>query len=645
LSTLISKRVARAIDEISLASLDSILQTLHETWRFHILTISRTSEFLFYFNRHFCKPRNIPTITELGVSLFRDQLLTRKTVCQRIQDSFIERVKKERGGEGTSLEPLLFVSTVLHSINGLFVIQKAYLNELRIAQTETVQLNSSSPVVRFVTIYHEELAKERHICQLTLGERSLPPVESLMQEVWLLQSKEKMLCSDQLKALLSTRDDTSLRLVYSTFEEVSEGDTFAAVVKQFFFDEVASCSSDIAGVERILELEKFKKRMREMYSESERNSRRCDALTKSFHDALDRITGVAEALTSYLEAKNATSDDVQFENVVDDIISVFKSLSDKDLFEVAYKTYLAKRLLTAGLTQLEEDRERLFISKFKREVGCSFTSRIEGMFTDRKASDEVNTLFHEFVSTSRSLPYELSVLVLTSGFWPQYLASSSSLIPDLQMGAQLFTSFYLQRHTTRRLEFCVHQGTCEVKVHLHNRRFDATLPVSCVGVISMFQQDEKQSPSAISEVLHIPLAEVIRALMALSRQCQTHNGLLCCDSRGVNSITQFWFNTDFRSKSTKFRVLEANLKEKLKVDTVRAKTDDDRKFKVDAAIVRIMKSRRTLSHSSLVMEVQRVAAQSFEASHDDIKRRIEHLLEREFIARSVDVAGWYVYVA
>jgi hypothetical protein len=644
LSILISKRVTLAVNEIGNATIENILQTLHETWKFHILTISRTSEFLFFFNRHFCKPRNMPTITELGISLFRDQLLMQHSICRRIQDSFIEKVKKERSGESSCLEPLLCAALVLHSVNGLYVVQKAYLEELRISQTELAQQSSLSPVEKFVTMYRDQLAKERQICLFTLGERSLPPTESLMQEVWILHSKEQMLCSEQLKPLFAAKDETTLRLIYSTYEQVGEGDSFVNVAKQYFFDEVVSCSPDLAGVERVLELESFKKRIRQILSECERTTRRCDALTKAFHDGLDRIVGIAEALTSYLEAKNSSSDDDQFEDAVNDVISIFKYLSDKDLFEIAYKSYLAKRLLTSGLTQQEEDRERLFISKFKREVGCSFASRIEGLFADRKASDDLNTFFHEFLTTCQPLSYELHVLVLTSGFWPQYQASSSSLVADLQAGARLFTSFYMQRHTTRRLEFCLHQGTCDVRV-TNNKRFDATLPASCVGVLMFFQHDEKCTPSTLSEALNIPATDVIRALMALSRQTPSHNGLLCCDSRGVTSATQFSFNTDFRSKSTKFRVSEISIKEKPKTDTIRTKNDDDRKFKIDAAIVRIMKSRRTLSHPSLITEVQRVAAQSFEASHEDIKRRVEHLLEREFIARSVDLAGWYVYVA
>lgn len=645
LSCLISSRVALAIDDVLSASLESILQILHDTWKFHILTISRTSEFLFFFNKHFCKPRNKPTITELGVALFRDQLLKQQSACHRVQDAFVERVKKHRIGENANLDLLFNAASVLQSINALHLVQQTYLEELNTSQTELAELSSTLQIDKFVAEYHTQCLRERNLCLSTLGERSLPSTESLMQDIWLLRHREKMVCQAQLKPFFVNNADVVLTEIYSTFEQVGEADSFIAVLKQHLADEVSACAADVAGIERILELERFKRRMQIMLMDSERYARRVEALAKAFQDAVDRLVGLPDALTAYLESRNTTSTtEEDFELAVDNVISLFKVISDKDLFEAAYKMYLAKRLLSSGLTQHEEDRERLFISKLKREIGCSFTSRIEGMFADRKSSDEINNDFREFMSLNPPLQYDLQVLVLTSGFWPQY-QTSFPVIEALQAGARLFTSFFTQRHSTRRLEFCVHQGTCEVRVTSHARRFDVQMPATCTRVLTLFSGEEKISASAVGDRVNIPTTDAIRSLMGLSRQSHTNNGLLCCDSRGVSPSTNFWFNAEFRSKSTRFRISEISVKEKTKTDVARVKNDDDRKFKIDAAIVRIMKSRRTLSHASLVSEVQRVASQSFDALPDDIKRRIEHLLEREFIARNVDVAGWYVYVA
>lgn len=68
----------------------------------------------------------------------------------------------------------------------------------------------------------------------------------------------------------------------------------------------------------------------------------------------------------------------------------------------------------------------------------------------------------------------------------------------------------------------------------------------------------------------------------------------------------------------------------------------DRKFVIEAAIVRILKMRRRISHTDLVTEVFEQCKFSVEAA--DIKGRIETLIDREYIARDPQ-PGFYFYVA
>ena len=55
----------------------------------------------------------------------------------------------------------------------------------------------------------------------------------------------------------------------------------------------------------------------------------------------------------------------------------------------------------------------------------------------------------------------------------------------------------------------------------------------------------------------------------------------------------------------------------------------DRSFQIDAAIVRIMKMRRRFAHEKLVSETTEQLLSHFHADPKQIKRRIEHLIERE----------------
>ena len=73
--------------------------------------------------------------------------------------------------------------------------------------------------------------------------------------------------------------------------------------------------------------------------------------------------------------------------------------------------------------------------------------------------------------------------------------------------------------------------------------------------------------------------------------------------------------------------------------------EEDRKPQVEAAIVRIMKARRTLDHNAVVAEVTRQLTPRFVPALALIKKRIESLIEREFLERDTHDRKLYRYLA
>jgi len=65
----------------------------------------------------------------------------------------------------------------------------------------------------------------------------------------------------------------------------------------------------------------------------------------------------------------------------------------------------------------------------------------------------------------------------------------------------------------------------------------------------------------------------------------------------------------------------------------------------DAAIVRIMKSRKALVHTSLIMEVVQQLQKMFQPDMKVIKRSIEGLIEREYLERDASNQQMYKYMA
>ena len=72
---------------------------------------------------------------------------------------------------------------------------------------------------------------------------------------------------------------------------------------------------------------------------------------------------------------------------MDKTITVFRYLTDKDVFECYYKGHFAKRLLLGQ--SVTDDAERQMLVKLKVECGHQFTQKLEGMFNDIRLSTEI----------------------------------------------------------------------------------------------------------------------------------------------------------------------------------------------------------------------------------------------------------------
>ena len=78
---------------------------------------------------------------------------------------------------------------------------------------------------------------------------------------------------------------------------------------------------------------------------------------------------------------------------------------------------------------------------------------------------------------------------------------------------------------------------------------------------------------------------------------------------------------------------------------IAGKVEDDRRYTVEAAIVKVMKSRRTIEHVNLVAETTKLLSAKFKPDPTQVKTRIEQLIERGYIERDEDDKKIYRYVA
>merc|ERR1719411_1120496 len=155
--------------------------------------------------------------------------------------------------------------------------------------------------------------------------------------------------------------------------------------------------------------------------------------------------------------------DAEVESVLDKSMILFRFLQEKDAFEEYYKRHLARRLLNQK--SASDDSEKMMISKLKSECGCQFTSKLEGMFKDMTLSNTVQDEFKTHLhNTNKNLKgIDLTVRVLTTGYWPGQNAPPSITLPRIPQDAfDVFKNFYLAKHSGRVLTLQPSVGTADL---------------------------------------------------------------------------------------------------------------------------------------------------------------------------------------
>ncbi|VDP98957.1 unnamed protein product [Trichobilharzia regenti] len=359
------------------------------------------------------------------------------------------------------------------------------------------------------------------------------------------------------------------------------------------------------------------------------------------------------------------------ENKLTASIAIFKYIDDKDLFQKYYQRLLCKRLVFNYSSMLE--LEESVINQLKTVCGYEFTSKFQRMFSDVQICPEMNRKFTEYLqSKDVHFTFGHHFHVLTQCSWPITLNGVTDfLLPlDLYTCTYHFEEFYGAAHQGRKMRWAHSYSTAEIQLLFTDKAYQIQAPAIHAAILLFF--DHVDSDRITVKDLYLGLQLTVSDGRTTTIGGGNNNPVTKGNTPSVESVNTSKMETcsqDTLTSSSELDTIqrllaplielniiyvESNEEQsnsssstplKSEVDQVDRQVHDDRRFYVQAAIVRILKARRQIKHAALIETIVQQASNRFQPPIPLIKRCIENLIDTGYLERNPDDPDQYSYLA
>lgn len=394
-----------------------------------------------------------------------------------------------------------------------------------------------------------------------------------------------------------------------------------------------------------------------------------------------KLANAPEILSIYIDfnIKQINKSTLTVNELLNKSISFLKFVKDKDSFEAHYANHFAKRFLNSKSNlvtkKLDINIEELLISKLCEEMGISSMDKIIKMNKDIKTSKDTT---QNWKTQNEGIDIDLDLKICNVLDWPKSMTKdyksfdnelgfiwSSQLRPTIKK----FENFWTQnnKNSNKSLYWSPKFGSIDLKVTYPSKTYEINL-ATYAGIIMLlfapqsrdangdlsdaFKEDRELTYEEIKELTGIPENDLKRHLQSIAVAPRSRLLIKVPMTKEVNNNDKFKLNVKFKSPSIKVKVLTVSASSKkekteqeIENEAVKQDVSEGRKIEVNAAIVRIMKSRRSLKHNELIEELVKQLINRFQPPMILVKQQITDLIEKEYLKRDDDNKSVYHYLA
>lgn len=666
--------VSKVREEILNNINNKFLESLNTAWDDHQTAMVMIRDILMYMDRAYVDQNKKMPVYDLGLQLFRDHVVRYNVIQDCLRETLLTMVDKERKGE---VVDRFFIKNVCQMLVmlGTNVYQDDFERHFLKVSAEFYKLESEKFLAEnsasvYIWKVEARITEERERARHCLDSSSEPHIVQVVEEELIAKHMKTIVEMENsgVVHMLKNSKYEDLGCMYRLFKRVKEGlKSMCAAMSKYLREQGKAVVSEEEGsegknavifIQKLLELkERFDFFMEKSFSDDIIFKQ---TISGDFEHFLNLNNKSPEYLSLFIDEKlkkgSKGLSEQEIEVVLDKTMVLFRYLQEKDVFERYYKQHLAKRLLLNK--SVSDDAEKNMISKLKTECGCQFTLKLEGMFKDMSLSNTMNEDFKTHLNdTNARFDVDLTMRVLTTGYWPTQTVTGNCNIPRApRLVFESFKHFYLKCHTGRQLTLQPQMGAADLNAVFFGKKDGQSsskkhiISVSTyqMCILMLFNDKATLTYEDISQESEIPEKDLFRALQSLAMG-KVGQRILTKEpkTKEIEPTHNFSVNDSFTSKLFRVKIQTVSSKGETEPERkeTRQKVDEDRKHEIEAAVVRIMKARKKLNHNVLVTEVIEQLKSRFTPSPVVIKKRIESLIEREYLARATEDRKVYTYLA
>ena len=488
-----------------------------------------------YLNRHWLKrevdegKKDIFDVYTLHLVQWRQVFFEK--VQKSVMSAVLKMVKKQRDGETIEQSQVKsivdsFVSLGLDETDTTkstldvyrYHFEKPFLQATtQYYEAESRQFVAQNPVVEYMKKAETRLQEEKDRVGLYLHQDIMNPLMKTCLQV--LVTAHSTLLRDEFQVLLDTDRQEDLARMYKLLSRIVDGleplrTKFEAHVRKSGLAAVEKVAIDGDNMEpktyvdALLEVHtQYQQLVDHAFNGESEFVRSLDNACKEFVNrnkvCVTGSTRSPELLAKYsdmlLKKSGKSAEEADLEATLVQIMTVFKYIEDKDVFQKFYSRMLAKRLVHSS--SASEDAETSMIGKLKEACGYEYTNKLQRMFQDIQISSDLNRAFSEWAEKMLGEEYkkvvDSSYHILGTGFWPLSPPSTNFIPPtDIVKTYERFQAFYFDKHSGRKLTWLWHLCKGEVKAnYIKNGKYPYTFQCSTfqMGILLLFNEAESVS--------------------------------------------------------------------------------------------------------------------------------------------------------